>query len=154
MTNDKHVMSALSVAKRPQQEQLTEQLDLARPPTNDAVTLMDHRTRRRGVSADLAPPGCYLAFEGSGRTVLCSLQAKMWPTRLGRGFAADVRVKDQRVSRSHAVITGRSGSARVLDDHSANGTFVNGHRVSVAELRDGDTITVGATRMRYVEVTG
>jgi len=152
MTNTRHVISALSAATEPQDELKTELLDLARSPVSDALGLMDHRTRRRGVSADLAPGGCYLAFEGSGGTVLVSLQAKLWPTRIGRGFAADVRVRDQRVSRSHAVITGRSGSARVVDDRSSNGTFVNGHRVSDAELRDGDTITIGATRLRYVEV--
>jgi hypothetical protein len=152
MTNHKHVMAALSAAAGPQDEPMTEQLDLARSPRSDAVALMDHRTRHRGVSANLAPRGCYLAFEGSGGTVLVSLQAKLWPTRIGRGFAADVRVRDRQVSRSHAIITGRSGSARVLDERSANGTFVNGRRVSAADLRDGDMITLGATRLRYVEV--
>jgi hypothetical protein len=154
MTNNKQLISVRPATTGSRYELMTEQHDAAGSPMSDPLALIDHRTRRRGVSADLAPPGCYLAFEGSGGTVLVSLHAKLWPTRIGRGFAADVRVSDQRVSRSHAVITGRSGSARVLDDHSANGTFVNGRRVSAAELCDGDTITLGAVRMRYVEVPG
>jgi hypothetical protein len=153
MTNNKLASVPPATTGR-RDELLTEQLDLVRPPMSDAIALIDDRTNRRGVSAKLAPSGCYLAFEGSSGTLMVSLQAKLWPTRIGRGFAADVRVTDQRVSRSHAVITGRSGSACVLDDRSTNGTFVNGRRVTAAELQDGDVIMLGAVRLRYVEVPG
>ena len=51
----------------------------------------------------------------------------------------------------------RSSSARptapaLLDDRSSNGTFVNGRRISQAELRDGDVILLGRVVLRYLEV--
>jgi len=39
----------------------------------------------------------------------------------------------------------------VIDDRGLNGTWVNGHRVSEAELHDGDVIVVGQTVLRYIE---
>jgi pSer/pThr/pTyr-binding forkhead associated (FHA) protein len=85
----------------------------------------------------------YLAFAGGDRTFLVSLRAKMWPTRMGRGFAADVRIEEQRVSRRHAIITTHRGAVRVEDDQSANGTSVNGRRVIAAELSHGDELVLG-----------
>ena len=35
------------------------------------------------------------------------------------------------------------GGARILDDRSLNGVFVNGERVDMRELGDGDEVTVG-----------
>ena len=42
-------------------------------------------------------------------------------------------------------------SVRVLDDRSANGTRVNGERVTGAELSDGDVIQVGQVVLTYRE---
>ena len=44
------------------------------------------------------------------------------------------------------------GSVRILDDRSANGTWVNGRRVAAAELRDGDIITLGAVALTFREL--
>jgi len=65
--------------------------------------------------------------------------------------AADVRLEDQSVSRRHAIVHHRPGGSRILDDRSANGTFVNGRRVTEADLRDGDVIVVGETVLVYLE---
>jgi pSer/pThr/pTyr-binding forkhead associated (FHA) protein len=41
--------------------------------------------------------------------------------------------------------------ARILDDRSANGTRVNGHPVTRADLQDGDVILVGRVALTYRE---
>ena len=47
--------------------------------------------------------------------------------------------------------SGAAGS-RILDDRSANGTFVNGRRVTEAELRDGDVVVLGRVVLTYRDV--
>jgi pSer/pThr/pTyr-binding forkhead associated (FHA) protein len=65
---------------------------------------------------------------------------------------ADVRIEDANVSRRHAIIALRGEGARVLDDRSSNGTFVNGRTVTVAHLSDGDVLRFGGVVFRYVEI--
>jgi diguanylate cyclase (GGDEF)-like protein len=61
-----------------------------------------------------------------------------------------VALKDDRISRRHARIK-RIFSLYFLNDlESANGTFVNGHRVSMAQLNDGDQIRVGDSTLKFV----
>ena len=38
------------------------------------------------------------------------------------------------------------------DDRSANGTYVNGRRVTDAELSDGDVIVLGRVVLSYLEI--
>jgi Protein of unknown function (DUF3662)/FHA domain len=68
---------------------------------------------------------------------------------IGRGAEADVVVDDAGVSRRHAELHLKDGKARVVDLGSTNGTYVNGERISVAELTDGATITVGRSHVVY-----
>jgi len=60
---------------------------------------------------------------------------------IGRGPACHVRFPSDltAISRRHAEIV-RDGNQFKLDDHSTNGTFVNGKRVSGAYLKDGDVL--------------
>ena len=65
-------------------------------------------------------------------------------TRVGRSLSADVRFDDPTVSRRHALVYREPGAgARILDDRSLNGIFLNGDRVDLAELADGDEIAIG-----------
>mgnify|MGYP002752172263 FL=1 len=45
------------------------------------------------------------------------------------------------------------GHAIATDLHSTNGTFVEGHRVDAATLLDGNTLTVGRTRIMFWDGT-
>lgn len=60
--------------------------------------------------------------------------------------------KDPFVSRIHLLIEANPPSARALDMRSHNGTYVNGNRVDVADLRDGDQLRVGHTVFRVAVV--
>lgn len=64
---------------------------------------------------------------------------------IGRtGGESAVAIKDSRVSRAHARLTvSRQGALLVLEDTSANGTFVDGERIARHILLDGQVIRVG-----------
>jgi hypothetical protein len=98
----------------------------------------------------LVADGDYLAFERDDRINVVPLQDG-W-TRVGRSLSAHVRFDDPTVSRRHALIHRDQTGARVLDDRSLNGVFLNGERVDWHELEDGDEITIGAFRLYYVHV--
>jgi pSer/pThr/pTyr-binding forkhead associated (FHA) protein len=56
------------------------------------------------------------------------------------------------VSRSHAIVVRQGGYARLLDNRSANGTYVNGRQIRAITIADGDVIRLGPVTMRYVVV--
>ena len=63
---------------------------------------------------------------------------------VGRQESCGVAVLDRQVSRTHAILTLTPSSLSVEDKGSANGTFVNGKRVSgTSPLRHGDTLSFG-----------
>ena len=63
---------------------------------------------------------------------------------LGRNDAADLRVDARCVSRQHLkVICTPEGAVSIVDQGSRNGTRVNGERVSICRLSDGDRIELG-----------
>ncbi|MGE0872647.1 MAG: FHA domain-containing protein [Kofleriaceae bacterium] len=65
---------------------------------------------------------------------------------LGRGADADLQISDEdALSRKHCRLFIKDGSAYVEDLHSRNGTFVNGARVELETLRDGDKVGLGGT---------
>ena len=97
----------------------------------------------------LSEPGKYLAYEESGRQIVCPL-AQEW-TRIGRSLAADVRFDDATVSRRHALVVSQAEGVRVLDDRSLNGVYVNGERVEWAPLADGDEITIGRHSIFFLD---
>ena len=70
-------------------------------------------------------------------------------TTLGRHPSNTLRLVDREVSKEHATIE-RVGRDFILRDlGSSNGTFVNGKRVSELRLRDGDEISLGASRLVF-----
>lgn len=71
---------------------------------------------------------------------------------IGRSSSSGICVKDTKASRNHAVVQQHgSGIHYLLDLGSANGTFVNGRRVTVpVALRNGDIINIGSAAFEYV----
>ncbi len=135
---------------RSQAERPTHGLSSRHPFVVDSFALLDHRTREQALPSAGAPPGRYLSFEHDGQTLLIRLERPI--THIGRGLVADVRLEDSHVSRRHAILALRGEGARVLDDRSSNGTFVNGRAVTVAQLSDGDVLRFGRAVFRYTEV--
>ena len=98
----------------------------------------------------LVREGDYLAFEDDERVRVFPLQDG-W-TRIGRSLSAHVRFDDPTVSRRHALLYRDDDGARVLDDRSLNGVFRNGDRVELAELEDGDEISIGRFTLYFVSL--
>ncbi|HKT37084.1 MAG TPA: FHA domain-containing protein [Ktedonobacterales bacterium] len=70
---------------------------------------------------------------------------------IGRSRDSDVFLEDLAVSRTHTTINRQPNGRYLLrDENSANGTLVNGQRVSEHMLEDGDKIQVGQTLLVFV----
>jgi hypothetical protein len=69
------------------------------------------------------------------------------PCVIGRK-QADIHIKDRHVSRRHAHIIELEDKFFIEDLDSTNGTFINGKEIKVCELSQGDTITLGETRLK------
>jgi pSer/pThr/pTyr-binding forkhead associated (FHA) protein len=72
------------------------------------------------------------------------------PATIGRGDQCSVPVPDAHMSRLHAEVLAFEGAVTVRDLGSSNGTFVNGRRVQLHTLKNGDVITVGAQEIRLL----
>jgi ABC transport system ATP-binding/permease protein len=64
---------------------------------------------------------------------------------IGRAKTNNVVVEDALASRVHAVLVSTPAGLEIRDNHSSNGTFVNGSLITSATLRDGDVVTIGNT---------
>src|SRR4051812_32956490 len=126
---------------------------LSRPPAEgitervDPISCLDERTLSQASETEAPAPGRYLEVQGAGRTLLLPVGGD--PMHIGRGLQAEVRLDESSVSRRHTILVPRVSGARILDDRSSNGTFVNGRRVQQADLSDGDVIVVGRVVLRY-----
>lgn len=94
--------------------------------------------------------GDYLAYEDEDRIKVVPLQ-EGW-TRIGRSLAAHIRFDDPTVSRRHALLHREGDTARILDDRSLNGVLVNGARVEMHALEDGDTVDIGRFVLHFIRL--
>ena len=71
---------------------------------------------------------------------------------IGRDYSSDLALEDKAVSRHHAVIRQLgSGDYYVIDSGSANGTYVNGNRVTMpTRLNHGDRLSFGALEVAFI----
>lgn len=71
--------------------------------------------------------------------------------RIGRSRESDIFLEDLAVSRLHATIyRDEMGVYQLRDENSANGTSVNGQRVTECTLQEGDEIQLGQTILAFV----
>ena len=108
-----------------------------------------------GAFADLPPVQAAKSPTGpTGGRVVCRTDGREYtlkdePLVFGRDAASDVVVLSGDVSRRHAEIRATS-EGYVLMDHSVNGTFVNGRRVSHSHLlARADVIRIGTDEFRF-----
>jgi len=129
----------------------TDSLDAVATATElDALPLLDYRLRAQTLPPAHGIRGAHLVLRDGNETRLLRVDRNI--THLGRDAAADVRFEDHRVSRDHAILVRHGRYFRLLDNRSANGTFVNGHCVSATNLASGDVIELGPVRLEFVEI--
>lgn len=74
---------------------------------------------------------------------------------IGRSIQAQLRLQDDpRISRHHFRLEINPPRCYLIDLHSSNGTFVNDNRVAECLLKDGDTISIGRTKLIVRMKTG
>jgi pSer/pThr/pTyr-binding forkhead associated (FHA) protein len=114
---------------------------VARDPQHDALAA--------AARSELPGPGRFVAFRDGDALRVVALEREH--TRIGRSLGADIRFDDQTVSRRHALLVVADDEVRVLDDRSLNGVFVNGERIEVRALNDGDELVIGRHRLCFLE---
>jgi ABC-type multidrug transport system ATPase subunit len=72
---------------------------------------------------------------------------------IGRADNNDIVVPDVMASRMHAVLAQTPVGTEIRDNHSVNGTFVNGTRVGSAVLTEGDVVTIGNSDLVFSDGT-
>ena len=70
---------------------------------------------------------------------------------VGRSSSCDIVLADDSCSRMHVRLTPENGRCRVEDLGSTNGTLVNGERISLGYLEDGDEFVIGDSTIRFRE---
>ena len=84
-------------------------------------------------------------LEISGRQYLLTATK----TVIGRGSNCDIVIDDPGISRKHLEIDITKNGVIARDLGSTNGTYVEGHLVPAATLLDGNTLTIGRTRILF-----
>jgi pSer/pThr/pTyr-binding forkhead associated (FHA) protein len=93
----------------------------------------------------------WLFVVGGKRAIgtLIEIRSKM---TIGRAPPVDIVLDEEGVSRRHAIIESVNGVIRVSDLDSSNGIRVNGRRVKVHALRDGERLRLGDAVLTLVHV--
>ena len=68
----------------------------------------------------------------------------------GRSSDCDLPIPENSVSGHHGMLRFEGGRWMLHDTNSSNGSFVNGRRVTDAELHNGDTLQFGDVQVRFV----
>ena len=77
-----------------------------------------------------------------------------WENVIGRAKSSDITVALSTVSRNHAVLTRYDdGSWTITDASSKTGTWVNGERVDIRAIGEGDVISIGGVDMERQPIT-
>jgi pSer/pThr/pTyr-binding forkhead associated (FHA) protein len=88
--------------------------------------------------------------KGGKQTIL---QLGTDPVIIGRSEEAALLIHDDKSSRSHCEVRVWDGDYIVKDLRSQNGTYVNGAKITVAQLQPGDEIRIGDTFIRFERQT-
>ena len=92
------------------------------------------------VTVTAAPAASGPRFE-AGRVPSATYRAAH-RTRIGRAPDNDIVLDDLQVSRHHAELLSTPAGVKLVDLGTRNGTFVNGRRISEADLRQGDLLSL------------
>ncbi len=68
---------------------------------------------------------------------------------VGRELDNALRLADPSISRHHAVLRRKDGAYEIQDLGSSNGVLVNGVRLEVSPLKDGDRLTLGQMQITF-----
>ena len=92
----------------------------------------------------------YLQIEAGGEGRRMDLGEM--PVQIGRLAGSTLTLEDNLASRKHCVVAKAGDSYTITDLNSANGTYVNGERITVpTTLKTGDVISIGHHQIRFID---
>jgi pSer/pThr/pTyr-binding forkhead associated (FHA) protein len=129
-------------------------LALVRVPAPGAgARSRDRRSVPRPVTPSSNVWGTLAVIQGGAASKTLNLSRPI--LAIGRSASSDLVLRDSLISRQHAEIRWQNGGAVLSDLASANGTFVNGKRISGSyPLRPGDVIRLGQTKLVFGPSSG
>ncbi|MGH7987807.1 MAG: FHA domain-containing protein [Candidatus Binataceae bacterium] len=109
-----------------------------------------------GATIAVATPASSLRSSGAGAgPYLVGMSGERFPLRaaatirVGRALDNDIVLNDGSVSRHHAALEVAQGRLKLRDLTSQNGTWVDGRRVSEAQMADGDSFRLGDAALTF-----
>lgn len=113
---------------------------------SEATMIVDSNMLRKAQEQQLSTRDQAYLIVISGPHVGKMFKIDQEETTVGRSSKADMYVNDVGISRNHARLITWGDDVFVEDLNSANGTYLNGERISRRiQLADGDKITLGST---------
>src|ERR1700694_4467273 len=85
-----------------------------------------------------APPALTVRYDESARPFAAGNDVV-----IGRDLRADVRIAHPLISRAHLVVRFDQGRWVAIDNGSLNGLFVNGRRLPMVDIQDGQSVNIG-----------
>ena len=110
-------------------------------------TRVEHRTTLDTTERPTVPgQTCLVVVSGPAAGEAVVLRQR--ETVLGRGEECQLQIRDDSVSRRHAMVTSILDRWLAIDLGSTNGTFINDIRIERAELEEGDLLRVGKVALK------
>ena len=94
---------------------------------------------------------CLLLVNGENKGTFCEIGVQ-GTCLIGRDASCNICLNDKVASKTHASITFENGKLMIEDMSSQNGTFVNGKRIALQTLNEGDAITIGMSVFRVANL--
>lgn len=69
---------------------------------------------------------------------------------IGRSLDSVIRLESEEVSRLHARLLIGHSECEIIDEGSANGTFINGNRINSYRLSNNDIIQIGKFNLKFI----
>jgi tetratricopeptide (TPR) repeat protein len=111
------------------------------------ATVLYGSARSRGVPQPFSPHLLVIAGPRKGMEIPLGFGV----TTIGRGEENTACIPDISVSRQHVSLAREDERFVLYDQGSGNGTWVNGQRVARHSLRHFDELTLGDTKVRFVQ---
>ncbi|MBI5047406.1 MAG: FHA domain-containing protein [Deltaproteobacteria bacterium] len=116
-------------------------------PAPDIISSKDELPKSLAVHYIKKPPA-QASISGAevvlmlANTVINKYSITKAETTIGRSAGSDIAIENPGVSRHHAVIMEKNGKFMIEDKGSANGTFMNGEKITSKELKDSDKVQI------------
>lgn len=123
----------------------------AHPTKRSPLDVLPQEMARQSVGPENTAAALMIVSK-QGRNTVFPLKAGKDAWTLGRASNNDVEICDVTISSLHALVTEQSGTWRINDKQSTNGTRINGKKIDVAVIEDGDILSLGKVELAFTSL--